>query len=67
MNKKIRFNFILLIVWFLCINSLSMAQDGPPSPPNDGGGPASVNDVPIGMYWLVLLFAGAFYGIVKNK
>ena len=43
----------------------SFAQGGPPSPPDGGGGPGTVNDIPINMYLIVMLFVGAFYGLKK--
>jgi hypothetical protein len=55
-----------LIIVLLFISLSSLAQSGPPSPPDGGGGPGSVNDVPINMYLVIMLIFGAFYGIKKN-
>ena len=56
------FFFALLVI----ISLSSFAQSGPPSPPNSGGGPGTVNDIPINMYLIVMLIVGAFYGVKKS-
>ncbi len=56
------FFFALLVIFSLS----SFAQSGPPSPPNSGGGPGTVNDIPINMYLIVMLIVGAFYGVKKR-
>ena len=55
------------LIIFTLLTTFSFALGGPPSPADGGGGPGTVNDIPINMYWLVLLIAGAYYGIVKKK
>ena len=56
----------LFILLFLFMVTQSFAQGGPPSPPDGGGGPGTVNDIPINMYLIVMLIVGAFYGVKKR-
>ena len=66
MNKSFYIIGYFLITIFL-LTASSVAQSDPPPPPDGGSGPGTVDDIPINMYWLLLLLAGAYYGIVKKK
>ena len=65
MNKSFYIIGYIFIIIFL-ITTSSVAQSGPPPPPDGGSGPGSVDDIPINMYWLVLLIVGAYFGI-RNR
>ena len=64
MNKSFFIiEYFFIIIFLLTISSV--AQSTPP-PPDGGSGPGTVDDIPINMYWLLLLLAGVYYGI-RNR
>ena len=66
MKKLLTINKYTLIIIFLFVSFSSLAAPpggGPPSPPGEG----NTEDIPINMYWFVLLATGAYYGIRKLR
>ena len=66
MKQFLTINKYSLIIIFLFISFSTLAQGVPPPPGNTPGG-GNVSDVPINMYWFILLTAGAYYGVKKLR
>ena len=71
MKQFYTINKYSLVILFLFISFSSLAQNGgngaPPPPGNTPGGGGVNDQVPINMYWFILLATGAYYGVKKLR